>query len=577
VGNNLKVAQSGDTVTKDLKAEDSPLQDSRAQRWLLDYPRAIPVAIFLAIAAITAFSVFAIENNARGRDTALMREYGQSIASVMEQRGTSFSSYLRTGAALISTSDDPDREAFRQFVSELRTNYQYRGTEGIGWIEVVETQDLLRFEARLRAKRSYFPDVWPAPADAAEKVAPVTIFAPDSERNRHALGFDMYSEQVRADAMAEAKRTVSPTASGRIVLAQDRSSEVPGFIIFMPVYTGDPLTRDSERSLAGYVYSPFNAERFLEAAIEEVSPSELGVRFYDGAVSPEHLLVARSSDASGVHSVEQEIVIANRQFVLVIDSAQVRSLEPLSMLALLFGLAVAVLLMLLARLLTRQAVEDRARVKFYQEQLSIRNSLTRELNHRVKNTLANVLSILSLTRRRANSLEEFADSLEGRVRSLSATHDLLTGTDWGTTPLANVVEAELQHFRLSSDNAVFADGPPVELAPNDALSFGLALHELATNAAKYGSLSVPGGKVAVSWKLIDDHLAEVEWIESDGPPVPPTRKRGFGMDLIEKIVAHEMRHPVELTFDPAGVHCIMRIPVRMRGDFQIREQNGKTQ
>jgi len=234
-------------------------------------------------------------------------------------------------------------------------------------------------------------------------------------------------------------------------------------------------------------------------------------------------------------------------------------------------LTLASLLMLLARLLTQQAFEDQARLTFFEEQHSIRNSLTRELNHRVKNTLANVLSILALTRRRASNLDEFANSLEGRIRSLSATHDLLTGTDWGTTPLRSVIEAELQHFRAGGDYIISVDGPPVELAPNDALSFGLAIHELATNAAKYGALSVPEGRVSIYWTLIEDHIAEVEWREREGPEVIGERGRGFGTDLIEKIVAHELRHPVQLAFEREGVRCVMRVPVRRRRDFRIRE------
>ncbi|MEE4289177.1 MAG: sensor histidine kinase, partial [Erythrobacter sp.] len=129
----------------------------------------------------------------------------------------------------------------------------------------------------------------------------------------------------------------------------------------------------------------------------------------------------------------------------------------------------------------------------------------------------------------------------------------------------------LQHFRAGGDYFVNVDGPPVQLAPNDALSFGLAIHELATNAAKYGALSVPDGRVSIYWKLVEDHLAEVEWRESGGPEVNPQRTRGFGTDLIEKIVAHELRHPVTLAFEREGVRCVMRVPVRRRGDFQIRE------
>lgn len=540
-----RAAESGQAQASALVAP--PPRASRARRWLVSYPRAIPVAIFLAIAAITALSVFAIESNARAREQAQMREYAQSIASALDRRGTSFSSYLRAGAALFSSLDEVGPRTFRQFVSELRIDLDYRGAEGIGWIEIENAKG----EGERSARVGY---IWP-----------------DTERNRRAIGFDMYSDAVRAEALEEARRTVRPTASGRIVLAQEGGGSEPGFLIAMPVFAGDPTMRDSERSLAGYVYSPFDADEFLSSAIAQAAPADLGVRLYDGDARTENLLVSHSLGAGRVQRIEQPVRIANRELLLVVEAGAAQALAPLSMVTLLFGLAVASLLMLLARLLTQQAYEDQSRLAFFEEQHSIRNSLSRELNHRVKNTLANVLSILSLTRRRSNSLDEFADSLEGRIRALSATHDLLTGTDWSTTPIEAVVDAELQHFRAASDRAVSVEGPPAQLAPNDALSFGLAIHELGTNAAKYGALSVPEGRVSIRWELVDERLAEVEWRETGGPPVPETRKRGFGTELIEKIVAHELRHKVTLEFAPEGVRCVMRVPIRRRGDFRIRQ------
>ncbi|MFL0355625.1 CHASE domain-containing protein [Erythrobacter sp. GH1-10] len=564
VGDQAKGLQQG--------AERPVSAGTRARRWLIDYPRAIPLGIFAAIAAITVLSVYSIESNVRAREDAQMREYAQSIASALEQRGNSFSSYLRAGAALFSSVDEVSPGLFRQFVSELRLDVEYRGAEGIGWVSVISQEEEAEFLARARRNQPDFPAVRPVPESSAERLAPVTYFSPDTARNRRALGFNMHSDPVRAAAMAEAKRTVRPTASGRIVLAQEGSGNAPGFVIFMPVYSGDPATRDYENSLAGFVYSPFNAGRFLDSAIALAAPADLGVRLYDGSLDTEHVLANRPLGGKVRHHVEEEVTIANRQLLLVVESDNSQVLASLSMVTLLFGLAVASLLMLLARLLTQQAQEDRARLAFYEEQHSIRNSLSRELNHRVKNTLANVLSILSLTRRRTTDLDEFADSLEGRIRSLSATHDLLTGTDWGTTPIRSVIEAELQHFRAGSDNSIAIEGPPVELAPNDALSFGLAIHELATNAAKFGALSVPDGSVSIKWQLIDEQLAEVEWREAGGPPVAQSRHRGFGTELIEKIVAHELRNPVQLEFPDDGVRCVMRVPVRQRSEFQIRER-----
>lgn len=542
-----------------------------ARSLLVSFPRAIPVAVFLAVAAITAISVFALESNEAERGRAEVRDYAQSIATSLDRRGNSFSSYLRAGAALFSTVDEVSPQTFRQFVAELRIEQNYRGAEGVGWITALEKGEEQAFFARVRSSQPSYPAIRPAAKSQAVRLAPVTYFYPDTTRNRRALGFDMYSEPVRASAMDEARRTVMPTASGRIVLAQEGTGEAPGFIIFMPVFKPVPGSQVQARELAGYVFSSFDAGQFLDAAIERAPPTTLGVRLYDGEARTDNLLVSRSNGDAGVDRFEQPVTIANRELLLVIDAAEKPGISALSLITMIFGLALASILAFVGQLLARQAMEDQAQIAFFEEQNSIRNSLSRELNHRVKNTLANVLSMLSLTRRRAKGLDDFADSLEGRIRALSATHDLLTGTDWGTTPIEAIIKAEMQHFAQADSNSLRLDGPSVELAPNDALSLGLAIHELGTNAAKYGALSQPDGVVHVRWTLVDGDHARLEWTEEGGPRVPTDSiKRGFGLDLIEKITAHELRHEVDLDFRPEGLRCTIRVAVRQREEFQIR-------
>jgi two-component sensor histidine kinase len=544
----------------------------------VQYPRAIPLAIFLAIAAITALSVFAIESNARARERAQMREYAQGVAAALDRSGSAFASYLRAGAALFASLEEVKPETFDNFVRVLKLNTDYSGAEGIGWIPVIEGRDLPAFLARIRVAQPDYPDITPAPKSTIGRVAPVAMFAPATALNRRTLGYDMYSDPARASAMAEAELNLRPAASGRIILMQETSGTAPAFAIYMPVVRGNRL--------AGFVYTPLRARAFLDAAIDRQDDDGYGVRLYDGEVDTGHLLVAQSVGGSTRENVAQEVTIADRKLMLVVEHSEAQVLSPLSMVTLVFGLALASLLMLLARLLTQQAFEDQARLAFFEEQHSIRNSLTRELNHRVKNTLANVLSILSLTRRRSNSLDEFADSLQGRIRALSATHDLLTVTEWGTTPIRAVIEAELQHFREVLGDAIILDGPELELAPNDALSFGLAVHELATNAAKYGALSVPEGRVTIRWHRgpeasgsagseagPEPGWAEVEWQEVGGPPVATERRRGFGTELIQKVVAHELRQPVTLDFALEGVRCVLRVPVRRPTGFRIREKD----
>jgi len=541
-------------------------QRSRTKRWLVSFPRAMPVAIFLLIAAITILAVFAIERGEESRNASQVRTRATIIGSALERRANTGTAYLRAGAALLSTLDEVSPADFLRFASELRLNNDYRGAEGIGWAQVVRPGEVEEFDAMMAAEAPVPVRMFPRLSGRQPYAVPATILHHDTERNRRALGFDMFSEPVRRAAMEEAERMARPTATDKVILLQEGDGKAPGFLIYMPVFGATP----EGRQLKGYIYSPFNAADFLASALELEDAGAYGVRLYDGDPAPERLLAATGPTDMKGEAVSETVSIANNRWVLVVESALGGGLSGLSMATIIFGLLVASLLMLLVRMLTEQALEDEAQLRWFEEQASIRMSLTRELNHRVKNTLANVLSIIALTRRRAENLHDFADGLDGRIRALSATHDLLTQSDWGTTPVRAVVEAELLPYAQASDHEVDINGPDIELAPNDALSLGLAMHELATNAAKYGSLSAPGGRVRVHWRMVADALVRIEWQESGGPPVPQKRGRGFGTDLIERIVASELKTPVKLDFDPAGVRCVLNIPVRRPTEFAMR-------
>lgn len=531
------------------------------------YPRAMPLGIFVLIAAITVISIFAIERGEHDRRTAQINARATAIASALERRANASSAYLRAGAALLSTMDEVPAADFRRFVSELRLDADYRGAEGIGWAQVVRPSQIAAFEELLARESPTGAEFYPPFSGEQPFAVPVTYLQPDTERNRRALGYDMFSEPRRRAAMIEAERTARPTATDAIVLRQEGDREAPGFLIYMPVFEAG----EGGRRLKGFIYSPFNAQDFLQSALQLEDAGSYGVRLYDSDRGDGTLLATTfAGDLDNRETVTKTVIIANNPWRLAVSRVEEPGLSGLSVATLIFGLLVASLAMLLVRMLTRQAQEDESALAWFEEQASIRNSLTRELNHRVKNTLANVLSIIALTKRRATNVEEFAAGLDGRIRALSATHDLLTQSDWGSTPVRSVIDAELLPYAKGDDHVVELVGPAVELAPNDALSLGLAVHELATNAAKYGALSRAGGKVSVRWQLVSEALVRVEWLERGGPPVKQVRSRGFGTDLIERIVAHELRHPVELDFDPKGVRCVLLIPVRRPSEFLIR-------
>jgi NO-binding membrane sensor protein with MHYT domain/two-component sensor histidine kinase len=185
--------------------------------------------------------------------------------------------------------------------------------------------------------------------------------------------------------------------------------------------------------------------------------------------------------------------------------------------------------------------------------------LIEELNHRVKNTLATVQSLALQTAKRSGTVDEFRKSLEQRLIALSRTHDALTRGRWESASLRDLVAAELKPY---AHEQVRLDGPELQIGPREALSLGMTFHELATNAAKYGALSVPSGCVTVRWAVDDGDEPQVRvvWTESEGPRVQPSGRVGFGSRLIDSSVRHELRGTVERRLEPTGMVCEIRFP-----------------
>ncbi|HKP79471.1 MAG TPA: HWE histidine kinase domain-containing protein, partial [Phenylobacterium sp.] len=187
-----------------------------------------------------------------------------------------------------------------------------------------------------------------------------------------------------------------------------------------------------------------------------------------------------------------------------------------------------------------------------------------ELNHRVKNTLASVQSI-ALQTGRTSDPASFEQAFLARIAALARAHDLLTEAAWEGASLREVIARTLAPYVAEGQtDRIALSGPNVRLSPNAAVSLTMAFHELATNAGKYGSLSVVRGRVEVEWKADgpgDSMAVEIDWRESGGPSVARPVRRGFGSRLVETSLAREFDGQVELTFAPEGVWCHMRLPL----------------
>lgn len=185
-----------------------------------------------------------------------------------------------------------------------------------------------------------------------------------------------------------------------------------------------------------------------------------------------------------------------------------------------------------------------------------------ELNHRVKNTLAIVQSIARQSFKPGGDPDATRLAFEGRLQALSEAHDLLTRKQWEAAPMQLVVEDAMRPH--AEAHRLSISGPPIEIPPKTAISLSLAIHELGTNAVKYGALSVPGGRVSIRWDRIDEGDVEqftLLWAEDGGPPVTVPERRGFGTRMIERGLAAELNGTAVIEFAPDGLRCRVTAPL----------------
>jgi PAS domain S-box-containing protein len=199
--------------------------------------------------------------------------------------------------------------------------------------------------------------------------------------------------------------------------------------------------------------------------------------------------------------------------------------------------------------------------------------LSAELQHRVKNILASVQATATLTLKSSGSLDEFAESFSGRLNALVRAQDTLLRSQWQPTMISTLLRDALTPYLGEDQDQVPLDLADVRLLPEGALAFNLIIHELATNAAKYGALSVPEGRVQIVCRRSDEQrgIAIFRWTERGGPTVKPPRRRGFGSRLIEGFAKGDLKGDVKFVYAPEGFECVIRfatedLPTASAGD-----------
>ncbi len=539
---------------------------SRFDRWLRDYPRATPIGIFLVALMLVAISAWSVELASERSRRADAEVQAGEIAAAIGRQSASNSAYFQATGALFSSAQSVAPDFFREFVRRLRVDYDLTGVVALGWSEVIDRSALPELQARMKSEGVENFRVFPEPDPHDRTINAITMLEPRTPPNAQLIGFNMHHEPRRVAAMERARRTNALAATDPVHLAIDRGRPgVQGFLVYLPV-----TEIDGEGRFKGYVYSAIRTGDFIRSAVKPSLLTFGRIEIFDETEAGRELIFENGeSDGAPGPPIEQRLSVFDQQWTMRFYPHTHHALFPLTLVVISGGVAFSMLLLAYILLVQRRNRDLQDLLEAQAERETERAAFTRELNHRVKNTLANVTSIISLTKRNASDLDSFTASLLERVRALAASHSLLDGAQWGPTDLRALVEAQLSSHDLDGKR-FHVEGPNVLISPNDALSIGLALHELMTNAARYGALSTEEGHVDIRWQLAGADLVSVNWQERGGPTVSPPNRRGFGLNLIERALAQELGSPIAIDFPPAGLRCQFVIALRKPRSFRLR-------
>lgn len=539
----------------------------RFDRWLRDYPRATPISVFLFALLLVSASAWSVEMAGERARQADAQAEANGIVAAIERQAAANNAYFQATSALFVSSEAVSPDFFHQFVEQLRLDYDLTGVVALGWSEAIAPQNLPALNSRMATQGYTDFRLYPEKKSTGALIHAITMVEPQTPGNAKIIGFDMHSEVRRAAAMDRARKTNAMAATDPVQLMIDTNvRSAPGFLVYVPV-----TSLNGAHRFKGYVYSAIRTRDFILSAIKSGRLSPGRIEIFDSTDRGRERIFSFASDDAQIlgSPVEQRVDAFDQKWLLRYYPAGRHSLYPLTLVVMIGGVSFSLLLLAYVLLVQRRNEDLHELIDAQAKRETERAAFVRELNHRVKNSLANVTSIISLTRRNAKDIDSFANDLLDRVRALAASHSLLDGAQWGPTDLRALVVAQVGSQNGAADR-IHIDGDHVLISPSDALTVGLALHELFTNATRYGSLSNDEGKLNVSWRVEGAEAVSVLWEEKDGPAVTPPAQRGFGLNLIERALAHELGQPITIEFLPAGLRCSFAISLRKQKAFRLR-------
>lgn len=536
--------------------------------------------LVLVISLGATFGMWRFETN-RATELNALQFARSSLEVDADLRATmqAYGQFLRGGVALYHASEEVSRDEWARYVSELSFAGTYPGIQGLSYNPVLENgEERANFVQMIR--ETDLADFKTFPETDLPLSVPVLYIGPLTELNARAVGFDIYSEERRRNAINAAIETGEPRITAKITLLQDGdptdlNDERSAVLMILPVFDVDPVPETVEARIAattGVIVSVFRIRDLMETVIgrhDESFTSNTQFTLYDAASADPEAIVYRAfaedAVALGQFSSVEQFEVFGRTWSLYSKSTRdyddiVKSRSP-GIIAT-AGVMLSILLTALVIAQSRQSrISEQAAIQSRRDQDRIR-TLLKEVSHRSKNMLAVVRVIARQTA--VAHPDDFLPRFSKRIESLAASQDLLVRSDWAGAKMADLIASQISHLSPNSGLRLQIDGPPIDLGPTASQTIGMAIHELSTNAVKYGALSNDQGRVSLKWGTKSEGDAQqffVSWIESGGPQVKVSARKGFGAVMLDRITRGNLSADVEYAFEPEGVQWHLTCPL----------------
>lgn len=475
---------------------------------------------------------------------------------------------LRAARGLLSaTRGGVARDEFSRFLSSVDIVTELSGVQGIGFARMIASTDTSLASEEVR--QHYGLDVTVHPETDQPWRTPIVLLEPENERNRAALGFDMYADPKRRATMDRAIASGEPQMTPPVQLVQEITNEKQtGFLVYLP-FRGVPQPQGVQsRPVAGFIYAPFRGGDLIRAALSVGPPLPVALRIVD-VDAPETPLFDESSAAGPQplhHSRSLEILGRKWVFDAWSDSPGVGRVQHIN--SVLLGLtsflfAAAAAYAVSAR--QQEAAQARAVAAAAAREAEYRELLLQEMKHRIKNHIARIQSISRQSARGATDVKAFTAAFDARLQAMSAVQEILAGTAVAQADLRAVLVKELQQSLDATEVEHLVDGPPVRLDERQAHAFALVVHELVTNAMKYGGLSAEGSGLEIRWSVLPDDSGpriDLLWEERiAGLTAPDAASSGFGSRLIEAGLKGELGGTLTRDYTPDGLTIRISFPL----------------